>query len=148
MAKSGGLVVYVTSHGFGHLNRTVAVLNRLPEDVPVEIRCHPDLFEHWGERLTRPATLGPGVWDSGAINPPGDSAATDGPATIERGKAVFEEAMGRVDEEAERLRDEGAAAVLCDAPAVPLVAAKKAGESRGFCWRISPGRTFMGRTPS
>src|SRR5262245_30625972 len=46
----GGLAVYVTSHGFGHLNRTVAVLNRLPADLPMTIRCKPDLFAHWGER--------------------------------------------------------------------------------------------------
>jgi hypothetical protein len=56
----------VTSHGFGHLNRTVAVLNRLPADLPVTIRCHPDLFAHWGERLRRPAELEPHVRDAGA----------------------------------------------------------------------------------
>ncbi len=35
--------------------------------------------------------------------------------------------MARLDEEVDRLRREGTAAVLCDAPAVPLVAARKAG---------------------
>ena len=37
----GGLVVYVTSHGFGHLNRSVAVINKMPLCVPVTIRCDP-----------------------------------------------------------------------------------------------------------
>ena len=55
MDNRGGLAVYVTSHGFGHLNRTVAVINRLPADIPVAIRCHSNLFDHWRERLRRPA---------------------------------------------------------------------------------------------
>lgn len=123
----GRLAVYVTSHGFGHLNRTVAVLNRVPEDVPITIRCHKNLFDGWRERLTRDATLEHHVSDSGAVNPPGDSAATDGPETLRRAKQCFDEAMATVDIEADRLRSEGTVAVLCDAPPVPLVAAKKAG---------------------
>ena len=47
----GRLAVYVTSHGFGHLNRTAAVLNQVPAEVPVTIRSHSNLFEHWRERL-------------------------------------------------------------------------------------------------
>jgi len=127
MAGCGGLAVYVTSHGFGHLNRAVAVINLLPADVPVTIRCHPDLFGPWRERLARPAGLEPHVSDAGALNPPGDSAATDGPATLARAAEVHAAAMAQVDEEAQRLRDAGTAAVLCDAPPVPLVAAKRAG---------------------
>lgn len=121
------LVAYVTSHGFGHLNRTVSVLNLIPADVPITIRCHPDLFEHWGERLQRPADLEAFVSDSGAINPPGDSAATDGPATIERAMAVHQAALGRLDDEADRLRDLRAACVLVDAPPLPLPAARSSG---------------------
>ena len=70
----GGLVVYVTSHGFGHLNRSVAVINKMPLCVPVTIRCDPNMFAHWHERLTRHATLEPHISDAGAVNPPGDSA--------------------------------------------------------------------------
>lgn len=127
MAERGGLVVYVTSHGFGHLNRTVAVINRMPASVPVTVRSHPNLFDHWRERLRRPATLEAHVSDAGAVNPPGNSAATDGVATLELAGRVHSEAMAAVGEEAARLRDGGAAAVLCDAPPVPLVAARRAG---------------------
>jgi len=123
----GRLAVYVTSHGFGHLNRTVAVLNRVPDDIPITIRCHENLFGGWRERLTRGATLEHHVSDSGAFNPPGDSAATDGPEMLRRAKECFDAAMAAVGDEAERLRAEGTAAVLCDAPPVPLVAAKRAG---------------------
>jgi hypothetical protein len=123
----GRLVVYVTSHGFGHLNRSVAVINRLPAGVAVTVRCHPNLFDHWRERLRRPAELERYVSDSGAVNPPGDSAATDGPATLERAAQVHAEAAARLGDEVSYLRDSGAAAVLCDVPPLPLVAAREAG---------------------
>jgi UDP:flavonoid glycosyltransferase YjiC (YdhE family) len=123
----GGLVVYVTSHGFGHLNRAAAVINRLTPEVPVAIRSHPDLHDYWRERLRRPATLGAYVSDVGALSPPGESQATDMAATLALAARVHAEAMERVDAEAQALRDEGAAAVLSDAPAVPLVAARRAG---------------------
>jgi hypothetical protein len=127
MANRGGVAVYVTSHGFGHLNRVVAPINHLPLDIPVIIRCQAELFGRWHERLERPAKLEAGVWDSGALNPPGDSAATDGAATIAQARRVFAEALTRVVAEAKKLRDEGTAAVLCDAPCLPLVAARRAG---------------------
>jgi hypothetical protein len=127
MGQRGGLAVYVTSHGFGHLTRTAAVINRLPRKVPIVVRNHPSLFDHWRERLRRPAAMEGQVWDCGAVNPPGDSSTTDPAATLELALRVHAEASGRVDEEAQRLRDEGTAAVLCDAPSLPLVAARRAG---------------------
>jgi hypothetical protein len=125
------LAFYVTSHGFGHLNRTVAVINHVPHHVPVLIKSDPSLFPHWRERLIRPAELTAYVSDAGAINPPGDSTATDGPATLELAARVHAEAVRRVEEEAHRLREECVAAVLSDASAVPLLAARLAGVS-GF----------------
>jgi hypothetical protein len=126
MGQRGGLVVYVTSHGFGHLNRSVAVINRMPRQVPITIRSHSNLFAHWRERLRRPAVLEPYRSDVGALNPPGNSSLTDGPGTLELAARVHAEAMAQVDEEASRLRDEGTAAVLCDVPPVPLLAARRA----------------------
>jgi hypothetical protein len=125
--QPGRLVAYVTSHGFGHMNRTVAVLNRVPENVPVTIRSHENLFPNWRERLTRPAELEHYVSDVGTLHPPGESTATDGPATLELAARVHAQAMADVDAEAHHLREIGAAAVLCDAPPVPLVAAQHAG---------------------
>lgn len=123
----GSLAVYVTSHGFGHLNRTAAVLNQVPVDVHVTIRSHSNLFEHWRERLKRPADLEHYVCDVGAVNPPGDSNATDPVATIKLAMRFHREAMATVDDQARKLKEHEAAAVLCDAPAVPLVAARRAG---------------------
>jgi hypothetical protein len=129
--RTGGLAVYVTSHGFGHLNRTAAVLNRLPADVPITIKSNPNLFVHWRERLRRPAELQSFVSDVGAVNPPGDSAATDGPATLAMAARVHAEALARLDNEVQRLVQQQNAAVLCDAPALPLLAARRA-EIPGF----------------
>lgn len=126
-AKSGVLVVHVTSHGFGHMNRTVAVLNKVPAEVPIIIRCSPDLFPNWRERLLRPADLDAHVSDSGAVNPMGGSGSTDAAATLERAIAVYRESLPRIDDDAEYLRRVDAAAVLCDAPPLPLVAARRAG---------------------
>jgi hypothetical protein len=138
MSGSGGVVAYVTSHGYGHLNRSAAVLNRLPDSLPLMIRCAPDLFPAWRERLRRPAELSSYTGDAGAVNPPGDSAATDGPATLARAMAVHAEAMSRLAEEVDFLRDHGAQAVLADAPAPPLAAAARAGVPAGllanFTW--------------
>ncbi len=121
------MAVYVTSHGFGHLNRSAAVVNRIPRGIPVAIRSHPNLFDHWRQRTTRPIAVGEFVSDTGAVNPPGDSNATDGPATLERAIRVHAEAMSRLDQEAEWLREHGIDVIACDAPAPPLVAARRAG---------------------
>jgi hypothetical protein len=121
------VAVYVTSHGFGHLNRTAAVLNRIPRRIRVSIRSHPNLFEIWRQRVTRPVELGAFVSDSGAVNPPGDSNATDGPASLELAIRVHAEAMTRLDGEADWLRENRIDVIACDAPAPPLVAARRAG---------------------
>jgi hypothetical protein len=128
-ARLGGgtLAFYVTSHGFGHLNRAVAVINQVAPDLRVIVRAHPDLFPHWRERLTRPAELAAHVSDAGAVNPPGDSTATDIPATLRRAMDVHVGAMAGLDEEVHFLRDQRVTALLCDAPAIPLIAARRAG---------------------
>ncbi len=123
----GGVVVYVTSHGFGHLHRTAAILNRIPTAIPIAVKCHEDLFHGWTGRLTRPVELFPYCSDVGAVGPPGDSARIDPKATIEQARARHAEAMKRLDAEADWLRNRRAQVVHADAPAVPLAAAKRAG---------------------
>ena len=127
MREPGRLVVYVTSHGFGHLNRAVSVVNLLPAEIPVTIRADENLFGHWKERLERPAELEAYSSDVGAVSPPGDSVATDGAATLALARTKHKEAVSRLDDEVARLQKMGAAAVLSDIPPLPLVAAKRAG---------------------
>lgn len=126
MNSFGRLVVYVTNHGYGHLNRTVAVLNRLPTGLPITIRCDPELFPKWGERLLRPAALEAYASDCGTIAPSDDHSGTDAVATLDQAARLHGAAMHQIEGEAEALRSLDAAAVLCDAPWVPLVAAARA----------------------
>lgn len=121
------MAVYVTSHGFGHMNRTAAVLNQLPREIPVSIRSDASLFGLWERRVVRSISMSQYVSDSGAVNPPGDSNTTDARATIDRAVRVHDQAMARLDDEVSWLRQRRIAAVLCDAPAIPLVAARRAG---------------------
>jgi hypothetical protein len=123
----GGLAAFVTSHGFGHLNRAVAVINELPTSIPVSILTDPVLFTHWRERLRRPARLVPRPADFGAYNPPGDSQTTDGPDTIARAIGAHRQVLARLDIDVAQLQEGRFAAVLCDAPSAPLVAARRAG---------------------
>jgi hypothetical protein len=123
----GGLAVFVTSHGFGHLNRAAAVINELPQSIPVSILTDPVLFIHWRERLRRPARLMPRPADFGAYNPPGDSQTTDGPDTIARALGAHRATLARLDTDVAQLREGRFTAVLCDAPSAPLVAAHRAG---------------------
>ncbi len=116
MSRRGGIAFYVTSHGFGHLNRSVAVINLIPPDVHVTIRSDPSLlFHHWGERPKRPATLEPHSSDVGALNPPGDSASTDGPGTLSRAAIVHKRAMTLGRRGVDQAPRQGTVAILCDA---------------------------------
>jgi hypothetical protein len=121
------VAVYVTSHGFGHLSRTAAVLNRFPRDLSVSIRSDENLFGLWAVRVVHPLRLGAYTSDSGAVNPPGDSNATDGPSTLKRAADVYAKAMAELDDEVDWLKQHDIDVVLCDAPAPPLVAARRAG---------------------
>ena len=105
--RGGGLAVYVTSHGFGHLNRTAAVLNRMPPTSGCRSGRTRTSSTTGGERVNRPIELEAHVSDAGAVNPPGDSAATDGPATLELAAQIHAEAMARLDDEVDWLRDAG-----------------------------------------
>ena len=125
--REGGLAVYVTSHGFGHFNRTAAVLNRVPADVAVTIRSHQDSFRALGRAAAAAGRMEHYVSDVGAVGPQGDSTATDGAATLELAGRCHAEAMARLDDEVQKAGRAGTAAVLCDAPAVPLVAARARG---------------------
>src|SRR5262249_5020238 len=125
--RGGGVAVYVTSHGFGHLNRSAAVVKRILGRVRGPIRSHPNLFDHWRQRVRRPIELGEFVSDSGAVNPPGDSNATDGPASLELAMRVHAEAMARLEGEVNWLGEHRIDVIACDAPAPPLVAPRRAG---------------------
>ena len=123
----GGVVVFVTSHGFGHLNRVVPVLNALPDGLPVTVATPRDLEPVWRQRLSRTVEFWDHPSDAGAFNPPGDSMATDGPETLRRAFETDQRQRALLPEWSVRLIEAGIDAVLSDAPALPLVAAAHAG---------------------
>lgn len=119
------LVCYISSHGFGHSVRTAQVIRALPPQIPVLIRSMTPRWFFEQELPDRPFTLEPARFDVGALGP--DSIGIDPALTFREAARVHAEAMAHLAEETEFLRQNGARAVLCDAPAPPLVAARSAG---------------------
>lgn len=119
------LAVYISSHGFGHAVRAAQVIRALPPQIPVLIRSAVPRWFFDQELRDRPYTLEAGRFDVGALGP--DSIGIDPALTFREAARTHAEAMDRIADESELLRQCGARAVLCDAPAPPLVAAKSAG---------------------
>lgn len=119
------LAVYVSSHGFGHSVRASQVIRALPPQIPVLIRSMTPRWFFEQELRGRPFTLEPERFDVGALGP--DSVGIDIERTFTEAWAVHRRAMDRLEEEAGLLRERGVRAVLCDAPAPPLLAAKQLG---------------------
>ena len=126
-SRTGGLAVYVTSHGFGHLNRTAAVLNRGSRGRSDHDQVEPESVSRTGV--------------SGCGGRPSSSR-------LSRTRArSIRRAIARPPTDRRRLRwrrefmprrscgsttrssawcGKSNAAVLCDAPALPLLAARRA----------------------
>ena len=121
------IAYYVTSHGYGHLNRAAAVVEALPEHVTVVVKTHRDLFDRWRESVGRPCELLEGVFDCGAVHPPGESSRVDPQATLERYAQVHAVGVEGLAHEVTYLRDGPFDAVVCDVAPLPLRAAKMAG---------------------
>ena len=118
------IAVFVTGHGFGHAVRTGRVLGallRADSRVRLTVRTVAPgrLFPH-DERLR----IDPRRLDFGLVQP--DALTPDFDATLAALDALEECRHERVSEEATRLRDEGAVAVLADIPAVAFDAAREA----------------------
>lgn len=127
MARRNCIVYYVTSHGFGHLNRAVAVVEALPPHVSILVKTHRDLFPRWQESVRRPCELLEGVFDCGAVHPPGESSLVDPAATLAKYQQVHAAALERLDDEVAFLRRNSVAAVVSDIAPLPLRAAREAG---------------------
>lgn len=119
------LAVYISAHGFGHSVRSAQVIRAIPPQIPVLIRSTTPKWFFDQELRDRPYSLEPARFDVGALGP--DSIGIDVARTFREAAAVHAEAMTHVADEADFLREHGVRAVLCDAPAPPLVAAKSAG---------------------
>jgi hypothetical protein len=127
MARRYRIVYYVTSHGFGHLNRAVSVVESMPPNVSSVVKTDRDLFARWRESVRRRCELVEGVFDCGAVHPPGESSLVDAKATLARYNQVHAAAVDRLDREVAYLQDNAISAVVSDIAPLPLRAAKEAG---------------------
>ncbi len=126
-ARAVHVAVYVTNHGFGHINRVVAVLNQMPESVRITVRADSEVKSALRERLSRSFEFGVFPSDQGTASPPGQNSRTDIPTTFERlrtrMKAIDQAATAEID----WLRASGVTAVYADASPMPIEIAEKAG---------------------
>jgi UDP:flavonoid glycosyltransferase YjiC (YdhE family) len=121
------VAVYVTNHGFGHINRVVAVLDQLPESVRITVRADPEVREALEQRLNRPFGFGSFPSDRGTASPPGQNSRTDIPATFEKLEDRLREIDRASASEVRWLREAGVSAVYADASVRPMALAAQAG---------------------
>jgi len=126
-AAAAHVAVYVTNHGFGHINRVVAVLNQMPESVRITVRADSEVKSALKERLSRNFEFGVFPSDQGTVSPPGQNSRTDVPATFERLKSRMEAIDQAATAEIGWLLASGVTAVYADASPMPLAIADKAG---------------------
>lgn len=132
------IACYLTNHGFGHVNRLLAVLNEIDAGCNITVRCDEEIWPALTERLKRPVAFGYFPCDNGTASPPGQNSQTDWPATFERLETRFELISTALENEIDWLRTAGVSAVYADSSPLPLRAAELAGVpgflGANFCW--------------
>jgi hypothetical protein len=118
--KSNHIVAYVTNHGYGHVNRMVAVVNEISPEFEVTIRCDTELWPAFRERLRRDISFGHFPCDLGILSPPGQNSRTDWPGTFDRLERRFKQISAASDAEVQWLASSGAGVVYADASLIPL----------------------------
>jgi len=127
VADSQAIVYYVTSHGFGHLNRAAAVVAALPRQTRVVVKTHQNQFAAWRQSAARPCELIEGVFDCGTVHPPGESSLVDRLASLDAYERIHTAAAARLEAEVDFLRRGRFDAVVSDIAPLPLRAARSAG---------------------
>jgi hypothetical protein len=126
MPNQTRIVYYVTSHGYGHMNRAASVIDSLPRSVHVVVKTAHDLIERFQQSINRVAEFAEGVFDSGAVHPAGESSLMDGAASLSRYQEIHEAGRSRLDAEVAYLRAGQFSAVVSDIAPLPLRAARLA----------------------
>jgi len=122
------LAYYITAHGFGHGARSCDILAAL-------LRARPGLTIHvvtdlpgdfLASRLPRgDVRYRAGRFDAGMVQL--DSIRVDVPASLRAASALVERTAPLVEQELRFLERERVGGVVCDIPALPLIAARRAG---------------------
>ena len=126
-AKRVHIAVYVTNHGFGHVNRLMAVLNHIAPEMRVTVRADKEIWPAIEERLDRPVEFGYFPSDLGTVSPPGQNSQTDWPATFERLANRYREIQAACQEEVGWLKSACITSVYADASPIPIRLAHEAG---------------------
>lgn len=121
------LIVYITSHGFGHASRSVEVVRAIRDrapDLPIVIRSS---APRWFLESALPAgiEIQPCDTDTGVIQ--ANSLHVDEAATAAAALEFYKGFSQRVEQEAALIRRLGAAVVLADIPPLAFAAAAAAG---------------------
>lgn len=115
---------YVTNHGLGHCVRTIAIINRLPAEIPVILVSNAPR-EFLDQELRRPVTIRPAGFDCGTIQP--DGFTVDPQATLETYNEIHQQNQAQLERECDFLKSHGVRLVASDVPSFPLKVARHAG---------------------
>lgn len=117
------IVYYVTSHGLGHAVRSSAVIDAIPEHIPVIVRSTvaSSLFER---EIRRPYRLEPASFDCGVIQE--DCFVLQPKITLERYAGIHSRNRDHLFDEVRFLENNDARLVVSDVPSFPLLAADTA----------------------
>lgn len=118
------LAYYISGHGFGHAVRSVEIISHLPRETQLHIKSMaPEWF--FRQELDRPFECYPQSFDCGVVQ--SDDEEIDRHATLHAVESLYAEADTLIAHESAWLRDNGIGLVVCDVPAIPIAAARRAG---------------------
>lgn len=118
------IAYYISSHGFGHLTRAVEIIRQLPADFTVLAKStapHGFLKQETGRSIPQFEDK----FDCGCHQL--DAMAIDWRRTFRDYAVIAQENRARLEDEIDFLTDNNIDVVVSDVPALPLVAASKAG---------------------
>ncbi len=121
------IVWYITAHGFGHLNRSLAVIDHLAAEFDIHVRTHRSLLPQ--VRQSSPAGIATGLYDpeEWPVHPAGDSSGIDVERTFERFAQLAKMAQSLIEREAELLGGIRPHLIVSDIAVIPLAAAARLG---------------------
>jgi L-arabinokinase len=121
------VIVYTSGHGFGHASRDIEVINAVGARAPGTRIIVRTSAPRWLFDLSVrvPHELAPGETDTGIVQR--DSLSHDIGETVRRTAAFYASFDRRASDEAQFLREAGAAAVIADIPPLAFEAARRAG---------------------
>jgi L-arabinokinase len=129
------LLYYITSHGYGHASRAIAICNLLSPETSVVFRTTvpKKIFD---EEVKRPFSLEPAEFDCGCFQT--DGVTVDVKKTLDAYRAMADRNGGLLDKEANWCRENGVGVIASDIVPFAFEVAKQAGipsvAATNFTW--------------